>query len=204
MLSGRASFEGRIAFQPDAEQRGNGSCADGLRVVAQKPLPGSIYPLQPQDIRAFLLSLGPSAVYGLRIIRLRQECLLNPSNMIFAEYVVPGEIHLYAVPAIPWRFAFVPSRTDLEAFARHGASVSIDVDTAQGQTTVFWTPNTLKSYFLVEVLAHEIGHHVLQHNRGKRQAQICRRFDHEACADLYSRRAGRVFNTQNKCPIYAK
>ena len=129
-------------------------------------------------------------MYGLRAIRLRQECLLNSSGIVFAEYVVPGEICLYAVPATPWQFPFVPSRSDLEAFAQHGANVHIDE--LRDQATICWTPNGLKSYLLYEVLAHEIGHHILQHNKGKRQAQIRRRFDHEACADLYSRRLERL------------
>lgn len=186
MLSGRGLHVAPTPFPHESSFPKEGLGADGLRILTQKPLPHLVCPLHPQEIRAFLHCLGPSAVYGLRVIRLRQECLLNSSGIVFAEYVVPDEIHLYAVPASPWQFRFVPSRSDCEAFTRHGASVHIDK--SRGQTTVYWTPNGLKSYLLYEVLAHEIGHHVLQHNTGKRQAQIRRRYDHEACADLYSRR----------------
>ncbi len=190
MLSGRGLSGTPTLFQSERSSPDEGSCTDGLRILAQKALPHLVSPLHPREIRAFLHCLGPSAIYGLRMIRLRQECLLNSSGIVFAEYVVPGEICLYAVPASPWQFAFVPSRSDCEAFTRHGANVH--VDESRRQTTVYWTPTDLKSYLLYEVLAHEIGHHVLQHNKGKRQAQIRRRFDHEACADLYSRRLERL------------
>ena len=189
MLSGRGLHETPTTFPNKSSFSEDDWDANDLRILAQKPLPHLVCPLHPQEIRAFLHCIGPSAVYGLRVIRLRQECLLNPSGIVFAEYVVPGEIHLYAVPASPWQFRFVLSRFDREAFIRHGASVH--VDQSRSQTTVYWTPNGLKSYLLYEVLAHEIGHHILQHNKGKRQAQIRRRFDHEACADLYSRRIGK-------------
>ncbi len=174
--------------------RVNSSCKrSGLphpRIDTQKPLPGFVQPLQPSDIRAFLARIDPANSYGLRVIRLRQECLLHRNGITFAEYVIPGEIHLYALPASPWHLPFVPCASDRETFARHGGMVT--VDTARNDTTVVWTRDSLQSFLLYEVLAHELGHHVLQHNKGKRQAQICRRADHEACADLHSRRMGKL------------
>ena len=156
------------------------------RIVTQKPLPGFVLPLRPCDVRLFLTRLGPAAAYGLREVRLRRECLFGLRGVTFAEYILPGRIDIYTVPASPWRLAFVPPPADLQTFRRYAARV--DVNQAARQTTVWWEPDGLTDFFLYEVLAHEIGHHVLQHHRGKRPVQVCRRAGHEACADLYARR----------------
>ena len=156
------------------------------RIVTQKPLPGFVLPLRSCDVRLFLTRLGPAAAYGLCEVRLRRECLFGTIGVTFAEYILPGRIDVYAVPASPWRLAFVPPPADLQAIGRYAARV--DVNQAARQTTVWWEPGGLTAFFLYEVLAHEIGHHVLQQHRGKRSAQVCRRADHESCADLYARR----------------
>jgi hypothetical protein len=41
----------------------------------------------------------------------------------------------------------------------------------------------------VDVLLHELGHHVTQHRRGARAGRIARTRDHEAAAELVARRA---------------
>jgi hypothetical protein len=65
-----------------------------------------------------------------------------------------------------------------------GALVAID----PLAVTVSWPGETLRAFFLRFVLLHELGHHRLQHDAGKR-AQIARTRDHEARADLFARRA---------------
>ncbi len=91
------------------------------------------------------------------------------------------------MPASPWRLPFLLADSDLAAFARHGAHCS--VDTGLHRTIVEWLDDSLRDFCLVEVLAHELGHHLLQYNAGKRAAPIRRRFDHERFADLHGRRA---------------
>lgn len=148
------------------------------RILAAKSLPDLINPLQSREVRAFLAILGPAATYGLRAIRLRQECLFNQTNLVFGEYVVPQEIHLYAVPPSPWRLPFVPCRADLATFEYYASD--LHVNTVRRQTCIVWEPDGLREFFLYVVLAHEIGHHLLQYQRGKRRAQNYRRADHEA------------------------
>ncbi len=107
-------------------------------------------------------------------------------GLVFAEYVVPDEIHLYSVPTPPWRLSFLLSDHDIAAFVRHGARTAVDARLRK--TTVEWPGNSLRDFYLIEVLSHELGHHLLQHNAGKRTAQVRRRRDHERFADLHSRR----------------
>jgi hypothetical protein len=174
-----------LTGRTDDEVASDGS-SKRLRIQAQKPLPGTLHPLRVRDIRELLTTLGPAASYGLRSMRLRQECVFLDGNLVFAEYVVPGDIVLYAVPKSPWRLPCIPSPEDRAAFARHGACVR--VDTSRRQTTVEWTFSGLRAFYLAEVLAHELGHHRLQYHKGKRAALICRRRDHEQRAILHSRR----------------
>ncbi len=175
-LSGRATRE--ISARLVAGKR--------LRLRMSQPLPGTLHPLCARDLRERLARLGPTAAYGLQSIRLRRECAFAGESFVFAEYVVPGHIELYAVPESPWYLPFIPSPEDQAAFVRHGARLR--VDTLRQQTTVEWTLPGLKSFLLSEVLAHELGHHRLQYNKGKRLAVVCRRRDHEQCAERYCRR----------------
>jgi hypothetical protein len=166
----------------DTAQRGPGK---RLRIQTHKPLPGTLHPLSAQDIRKRLEVLGPAAVYGLKSIRLRRESAFLGRSLVFAEYALSGDIDLYAVPSPPWYLPFMLSPEDRIAFMRHGARVRVD-DRMQ-QTTVEWTLSSLKSFYLYEVLAHELGHHRLQYHKGKRKVLLCRRSDHEKRAELYSR-----------------
>lgn len=158
-----------------------------LPIRAHKPLSGTRHPLSPQDIREFLAHLGPTAIYGLKAIRLRAECAFTEDGILFAEYLLSGEIHLYAVPPSPWRLPFVPAAEECAAFARHDAWLTIDAQ--RRQTMVEWTQAGLKAFLLYEVLAHELGHHRLQRRKGQRRIVACRRSDHERYATLHSRRA---------------
>jgi hypothetical protein len=157
------------------------------RIEWQKPLSGTWQPLKVRDVRTFLKSLGPPAAYGLRVIRLKRESAFSAEGIVFAEYVMPGEIRLYSVPANPWELPFILACADRAAFERHGARV--EVDFAQEQTTVRWSADGLKQFVLYEVLAHELGHHMLQYRKGKRTEAVCRWSDHERRAHLHSPRA---------------
>jgi hypothetical protein len=164
---------GRVTAGPARERR--------LRIVAARPLPGLIHPLHAAQLRELLT---PEQRYGLRLVRLRRDTGFSAAGLVFAEYVLPGEIHLYPVPAPPWRLAFLPADADRAAFLRHGATV-----TGDGlHVTVAWTAEALSAFYAGEVLAHELGHHRLQHGRAKRYFACCRRADHERRAALHARR----------------
>jgi hypothetical protein len=178
-LSGRASTARFAAAQPVGSAR-------PVAIYVQRPAPGCLHPLRPAEVRDWLEQAGFAPRYGLRLIRMRHECGLQRAGMVFGEYVAPGEIHLYPVPAPPWRLPFLLSSHDLAAFVRHGAEVTADA--VLRRTHVAWPGSSLRDYALLEILAHELGHHLLQHNAGKRTAQVRRREDHERFADMVSRR----------------
>ncbi len=55
------------------------------------------------------------------------------------------------------------------------------------QTIVAWPGETLREFMRFDVLLHEIGHHIIQHEKGKRAARVLRTKDHEAWADAFAR-----------------
>ena len=56
-----------------------------------------------------------------------------------------------------------------------------------------WPGETLKEFMLLDVLLHEIGHHVLQHYKGKQRVRIARTRDHEAFASAFAERCRRRY-----------
>jgi hypothetical protein len=90
------------------------------------------------------------------------------------------------VPAPPWRRLSLSSADE----ARLGyAGATLDTDD-RGFLHVAWPGDTLRDFVLLHVLLHEVGHHVLQHKR-RRRDRIARTRDHEAFAELYAARARR-------------
>jgi hypothetical protein len=55
----------------------------------------------------------------------------------------------------------------------------------------------LRKFVLCDVLLHELGHHRLQHEKGKRLARIARTRDHEAYATRIARRYGAVHRSES-------
>ena len=157
-----------------------------LPIRAQKPLPGTLHPLNPRDIRGLIEALGPASLYGIPCIRLRRECGVTPQGIVFGEYLLSGEIHLYAVPSLTWKLPYLLQDSNLAAFVRHGCHCEVEEEIER--TTLIWSLSGLRTYYLYEVLAHELGHHLLQYHKGKRSATLCRRADHEKWADLHSSR----------------
>jgi hypothetical protein len=166
-------------------------------IKVQKPLRGTMHPLTPRELRAFLAFLGPALRYGLKTICLRQDCALRNEGIVFAEYVVPGEIHLYSIPESPWRLPFLLHAEDRMAFENYGAQIERNLE--REQTTVHWSADGLMRFALHEVVAHELGHHLLQHHKGKRKLTVCRRTDHERRAELQSHRVKKLMKTGADC-----
>ena len=67
----------------------------------------------------------------------------------------------------------------------HLRSAGATVDT---EGVVVWPGDSLKRFMLGHVLAHELGHHMLQHERRLRGARGARTRDHEARADAIAKR----------------
>jgi hypothetical protein len=164
----------------------------------QKPAPGMRQPLTRRQIQLHLEAVGPQYYYGLRRITCRHESAITPDGIVFGEYIVPGEIWLYSVPEGPWPLPFLLYDSDCVTFGRYGAQIQADRD--RGRTVVSWAADDLARFMLREVLFHELGHHRLQYHKGKRSAVVCRRSDHERCADLHARRIYRVVAFAADCP----
>lgn len=151
------------------------------RVIARPPRPDHLHPAAPADVEELLRRLGPTWFHGLRTIELRPGV---PYATVFGRYSPVGRIVLFDVPAPPWRLRLAPVAA--ERFGRAGAALAND---GCGGHEVTWPGDSLRRFVLLDVLLHELGHHLLQHHRGKRPARIARTRDHEAHADLLARRA---------------
>ena len=55
-----------------------------------------------------------------------------------------------------------------------------------GATLVDWPKDTLRRFMQEKVLLHELGHHVLQHHKGKRPVRVARTRDHESFAARFT------------------
>jgi hypothetical protein len=124
---------------------------------------------------------GPEASYGVRSIELRRA-VGGQANALpsFGRYCAPGRILLFEQPIPPWRVFGALGPSDTAVLTRAGAVLT--VHQADGEMIIDWPGDTLRDFMLVEVLLHEVGHHILQHHKGKRLARIARTADHEAFA----------------------
>ena len=60
------------------------------------------------------------------------------------------------------------------------------LDIAAAATRVEWPDETLRDFVLFDGLMHEIGHHLVQHHRGKRSRRVMRTTDHERYAEAFA------------------
>jgi hypothetical protein len=84
----------------------------------------------------------------------------------------------------PWR---LPGRLkeDEEAALRRAGAL-IEVVGPGFQTVVTWPGTTLRDFMLFDVLMHEVGHHIAQHETGKHYGRVYRTRDHEAIAARFA------------------
>ena len=157
------------------------------RIVDAPPRPGFHHPVGRADVVRLLDRLGPEALYGLRSVELcRGPDWVPHAISCFGRLHVPGRVALYDLPRPPWRSLGPIATDDAEALERRGAVLTTDREA--GVTAVEWPGTTLASFVLLDVLLHELGHHVLQHATGKRLARVARTRDHEAFAARFAER----------------
>ena len=132
-----------------------------------------------------LQSVGPLAFYGLRSVELsRSQADGSTSLPVFGRYALPGRIILFEQPTAPWRLSGLLKREVVRRLERAGARLTLLTDV--GATLVDWPQDTLRRFLLEQVLLHELGHHALQHHKGKRPERIARTRDHEAFATRFA------------------
>ena len=84
----------------------------------------------------------------------------------------------------PWRLSGLLKGDVARRLERAGAVVTRLTDV--GATLVDWPQDTLRRFMLEHALLHELGHHVLQHYKGKRPLRVARTRDHEAFAARFA------------------
>jgi len=154
-----------------------------VRITVRQPRNGFHHPISKQDVLEMLRAVGPLAFYGLRSVELARSPSKG-STPVFGRYYVPGRILLFEQPMPPWRLSGLLRGDVARRMERAGAVLTLLTDV--GATRVDWPQATLRRFMLEEVLFHELGHHVLQHHKGKRPARIARTRDHEAFAARFA------------------
>jgi hypothetical protein len=159
------------------------------RVQAGRPPTGFFHPATRADVLGLLRRAGAECTYGLRAVRLSvapRTPRTGTGGLLFGRLIVPGVIVLYAQPAPPWVLPGLLPAGERDRLGRAGAGIA----QAGGgtQTIVAWPGDTLRRFMLLDVLLHELGHHVLQHERRAPAGRIVRTSDHEAFADRFARR----------------
>lgn len=149
-------------------------------VRARRPTPGRHHPASPADVRNALKAFGEEIYYGIKSV----ELVPAPDagkRLALAELVGPGRIVLYDQAPSPWRLGFALASSERAQLLAAGADLA-------EEGVVSWPGDTLRRFMLGHVLAHELGHHVLQHERRLRGERGARTRDHEARADAIAAR----------------
>jgi hypothetical protein len=144
-------------------------------VSTRRPGPGRIHPASAADVRDALRIFGEEIYYGVDKVELVPA---PPSHgrLPLGRLAGPGRIMLFDQPLPPWRLGYVLTATERARLCEAGADIAED-------GVVHWPGETLRRFMLGHVLAHELGHHVLQHERRLRGERGARTRDHEARAE---------------------
>jgi len=171
----------------------------GPRIILRRTNAGFHHPAGKREIIRFLDSIGPIALYGVRVVEVaRRPVMSGRASPVFGRYEAPGRILLFEQPEPPWRLTGILNRADTNRFKTFGATVTIQPDSQM--TTVEWPKDSLKRFMLEGVLLHELGHHVLQQYKGKRPARIARTRDHEAAAERFASRQRSLLRAAGRIP----
>ena len=169
------------------------------RLIVKRPRSGYFHPASKAEILKLLCFFGEECIYGLRSIELLQTGRgYRGGEILLGTLLVPGRIVLYEQPFSPWLLPGRLSAEEQEKVCRAGAMVeSISEAT---QTIVSWPADTLRDFMLFDVLMHEIGHHLLQHHKGKRRGRVARTADHEALAERFAVRCRLLYRGSTEAP----
>jgi hypothetical protein len=147
------------------------------------------------DVNKLLTVVGVTCCYGLRSIELHPRPLFTTGpSLRLGRLIVPGRIIIYDAPQPPWTIAGRLPPSQYALLSRAGATIQ---DYGEGvQSVVIWQEKALRAFMLFDILLHEVGHHIIQHHKGKRSARVVRTSDHEAFADLFSERCRQLYQDQ--------
>lgn len=163
------------------------------RLVVHRPSYRCIHPLGRADIVRLLRAAGPWATHGLRTIELRRRPPgTDERRLMFGRFDAPGRIVLYEQPAPPWRLLGALPAGMERCLTASGARVGSAI--GGHQAIISWPGTTLRDFMLFDVLLHELGHHVIQHESRQPHTRVRRTRDHEAAAETIAARLRRVVN----------
>jgi hypothetical protein len=145
------------------------------RVRERAPSHRRHHPAGAGDVRAALSCFGPSAYYGVTLVEL-VPARDGDDGLVLGRLVGPGHIELYDQRPSPWRLGEALREADLARLQAAGADVGTP-------GVVVWPGDTLRRFMIGHVLAHELGHHILQHESRLRGERAACTGDHEARAD---------------------
>jgi hypothetical protein len=167
------------------------------RLIVKRPRNGYFHPASKAEILELLRFFGEECIYGLRTIELLQTGrAYRGGDILFGTLLVPSRIVLYEQPFSPWLLPGGLSSEEQQKVSRAGARVESISETTQ--TIVSWPGDTLRDFMLFDVLMHEIGHHLLQHHKGKRRERVARTADHEALAVRFAVRCRLLFRSSGE------
>jgi hypothetical protein len=145
-------------------------------VRMRRPGPGRHHPADAAEVRAALAAYGEAAYYGVRLVELVPAMPGRP-GLLFGRLAGPGHVVLYDQARPPWRLGGFLAGPDADWLASAGADVA-------EPGLVDWPGDSLRRFMTGHVLVHELGHHLLQHERRLCGAAGARTSDHEALAEL--------------------
>ena len=155
------------------------------RLREQRPARGFFHPAEKGDVARVLRFFGAECVYGLRSIELvRGSSAAATDRLQLGRLELPGRIRLYQQRRSPWLLTGALSEVEQARLRRAGAV--IEVLGLGSQTLITWPSETLRAFMLFDVLMHEVGHHLVQQYKGKREMRVVRTSEHEAFADLFA------------------
>jgi hypothetical protein len=144
-------------------------------VRARRPGPGRHHPASAADVHHALRVFGEEVYYGVETVEL-VPAPAEPDRLPLGRLAGPGRILLFDQAPSPWRLGFGLAPRERAWLVEAGADL-------EDEGVVTWPGDTLRRFMLGYVLAHELGHHVLQHERRLRGERAARTREHEARAE---------------------
>jgi hypothetical protein len=127
--------------------------ARSVRLVADPPPKGYIYPCTIGDLKRQLRRVPPEYLEGLWQIRLSNQARRYRDRD--GDYL-DGEIRLFPYPE---RLIFPASPKPNDPWDQEWLAWGARVVDDNGVRSLQWTPEALRRYILDHVLLHELGHH---------------------------------------------
>jgi hypothetical protein len=149
--------------------------SDGTRiaVILRGPHPAFVHPVTPEEVKRVLLRVPPDYLEGLTAVYLlggsaRQAKIHFKPPFCFGSYG-RGRIYLHAFSKRLFKILFKkPPPPDIkQEYASTGATWTQE----RRGWALRWSEESLRRFYLYDVLLHEVGHHVDRSNVAEKKAK---------------------------------